>query len=462
MITRYLSLILLLIVLLAAPSTLIAQTTSQPIIILGNGDLWVWDNGLTPLTQTGNVIGAVISPDGTHIAYNILSPVTVDALERVGGWNGYRPDNIHIIGVDGSDRRVVGDQPSDAVLFADDGSPNNAWVRSLPTWSPDGAQLAWTEYNIGQISENSGRLIIYNLNSAQAQTGATSLPDMQAAGPPPIDVHWGNTSLALWLWNYMDEDNNLASAFWIYDPDYGASLEPISDEQSRKLNDIAWVHTEQALRLGLFYKDGTHDLMGPNGEIVAVYPASPALISGHALHNSVALTYKINPNAEFRERTIWTATYPDGDTYTLPYRGSDLTISPDGEAVAYVEDETLTIWSRDTTTTHPIDLPWIDTVMWGATTWRDGAPTYDCAAMPPTRLTVGAQARVIPGTSPNNMRATFPSGDVLTQLPPGDVFTVTAGPVCMAGYHWWQVDYQGTIGWTAEGGSGKYWIEPVP
>lgn len=36
-----------------------------------------------------------------------------------------------------------------------------------------------------------------------------------------------------------------------------------------------------------------------------------------------------------------------------------------------------------------------------------------------------------------------------------------AGPECSGGFAWWQVRYGGQIGWTAEGGDGVYWLEPV-
>ena len=35
------------------------------------------------------------------------------------------------------------------------------------------------------------------------------------------------------------------------------------------------------------------------------------------------------------------------------------------------------------------------------------------------------------------------------------------GPVCNEGYAWWQVDYEGAIGWTAEGDGTTYWTEPL-
>jgi uncharacterized protein YraI len=51
---------------------------------------------------------------------------------------------------------------------------------------------------------------------------------------------------------------------------------------------------------------------------------------------------------------------------------------------------------------------------------------------------------------------------VLTQIPSGGTFTVLAGPTCANGMNWWQVNYNGTVGWTAEGDASGYWLEPLP
>jgi hypothetical protein len=81
-----------------------------------------------------------------------------------------------------------------------------------------------------------------------------------------------------------------------------------------------------------------------------------------------------------------------------------------------------------------------------------------------SRLISGQQARVAP-TPPvaNSLRAQASSSSaLLTEIPPGDVFTVIGGPTCGTdGRTWWQVNYNGTVGWTAEGDNGVYWLEPL-
>lgn len=82
----------------------------------------------------------------------------------------------------------------------------------------------------------------------------------------------------------------------------------------------------------------------------------------------------------------------------------------------------------------------------------------------PPRLVVGAQGRVTPG--PSNALRSQPSRDgrisaVIGSIPGGGVFTVLNGPACADGYAWWQVSYQGVVGWTPEGEGRTYWLEPL-
>lgn len=79
-----------------------------------------------------------------------------------------------------------------------------------------------------------------------------------------------------------------------------------------------------------------------------------------------------------------------------------------------------------------------------------------------TRVTTGIQARVTPG-APNNLRSEpLSTASVVGQIPPGGIFEIMAGPACDDGIIWWQVNFDGVIGWTAEGQGGEFWIEPLP
>lgn len=88
-----------------------------------------------------------------------------------------------------------------------------------------------------------------------------------------------------------------------------------------------------------------------------------------------------------------------------------------------------------------------------------------CADAPTPRLTPGGMGRVVPGEGVgNNLRATPSSaGTVLGVMPDGEIFTVMSGPQCVEGFNWWPIRrWDGQAGFTSEGASGEYWLEPWP
>lgn len=87
------------------------------------------------------------------------------------------------------------------------------------------------------------------------------------------------------------------------------------------------------------------------------------------------------------------------------------------------------------------------------------AQQASCPGSLPLRLSIGDPAQVTPGAS-NRMRAeATTSAARIGEIPGGSVVLVLDGPVCADGYTWWQVDYDGLVGWTVEG-SDSYWLEP--
>jgi hypothetical protein len=89
---------------------------------------------------------------------------------------------------------------------------------------------------------------------------------------------------------------------------------------------------------------------------------------------------------------------------------------------------------------------------------------FVCSNSPRTRLVVGGTGRVIPGPA-NVLRSAPGTGSnsvVIGQIPGGSGFSVISGPQCgNDGRAWWQVNYAGAVGWTAEGEGGTYWVEPI-
>jgi Tol biopolymer transport system component len=83
-----------------------------------------------------------------------------------------------------------------------------------------------------------------------------------------------------------------------------------------------------------------------------------------------------------------------------------------------------------------------------------------CPGFLPSRLVIGQKGQVLPGQS-NRVRAAPPSGAILTVMPAGSVFDVLGGPTCTSnGIAWWQIKFNGIVGWTAEGQGNSYWLQP--
>ncbi|GAB4573299.1 MAG: hypothetical protein Kow0077_15260 [Anaerolineae bacterium] len=93
--------------------------------------------------------------------------------------------------------------------------------------------------------------------------------------------------------------------------------------------------------------------------------------------------------------------------------------------------------------------------------WLD---PLSCGSGLPIRLVPGEQGRVTLDPPLDNIVRSQPgrgAGALIGEIPPGGIFTVLEGPQCgTEGMAWWRVDYNGLVGWTAEGENGVYWLEP--
>ncbi len=84
-----------------------------------------------------------------------------------------------------------------------------------------------------------------------------------------------------------------------------------------------------------------------------------------------------------------------------------------------------------------------------------------CAGIP-IRLRTGEPGRVIPYGIPNNVReGAGTSNSYVGEIPNGGEFTVLDGPQCTAEGAWFQVDYNGMVGWTIESYFNEFFLEPL-
>lgn len=97
---------------------------------------------------------------------------------------------------------------------------------------------------------------------------------------------------------------------------------------------------------------------------------------------------------------------------------------------------------------------------------------YPCINAMPSSLNVGMVAYVSP-IPPLSVRIRSTPGinsEKVTEVNPGELITITGGPVCADGMVYWEVEYRFSItgmagvvsGWMAEGGQGTYWLLPCP
>jgi uncharacterized protein YgiM (DUF1202 family) len=181
-------------------------------------------------------------------------------------------------------------------------------------------------------------------------------------------------------------------------------------------------------------------------------PTAPPPVTGAAITvtNASRLNVRNAPNA-FTGQVL--TRISRGDTFPIVGRNSDSSwwqINVNG-TVGWIN-------ARYVTAVNAQNVPVTSTV----TNTPGGAPqVVQCPGFLPSRLAAGRLARVIPGQS-NNFRSQPTLGNnVIGQIPGGATFTVVSGPQCASNIAWWQVNFNGVVGWTAEGSGNEYWLELV-
>ncbi len=458
----------------ALPGPLAAQTAETPIVLFLEQDLWTYTPSTGAFAQwTENAYidrdSVSISPDGTRLVYKYAAPVTVEAWERVGGFSGYPPSDIGFGYLDTGQLHTAAEQPPDAVLFAEDGRPDSAIERSNPTWAPGSECFAWAEVHHPSYAPETNRLMKFCWQPGEPEAIVSGLPE-QAGVPGPLHVEWGPGGLAVLSYEYVE--GKFITNLLLYN-EFGTLLGQTNltgPDEVGYLMDMHWLGDQ----IGLLYDDAEWRVVDPQTLAVTPLGTTPFLRSSLAPETSLALQFSEDPEASPLRDRLWKVWQPGGEALDLPYHGYHLVLAPDGSAVAYVNDiGQLVIWRPDGI--EEIDTPFMlpdarsfTPVFWGPAEWDNRLPAgtgrlFECPGAPMARLVVGQSGRVIPGTSPNNLRdQPGTSGTtVVGEVPAGGVFMVTGGPQCSDGLIWWLVNYEGTVGWTAEGDASAYWLEPV-
>ncbi|MCZ7546936.1 MAG: hypothetical protein M5R40_26970 [Anaerolineae bacterium] len=343
------------VVLALAVGTSAGAQEEAPAILLIDGDLWSWlppNGALRQLTTWGYNHEPVISPDGSRIAYNSAAEITVAAIEREGGiGGGATPSNIWLMErATGEAFRVI-DQPPDASLFVS-GVPDKGVSRSTPTWSPDGAMLAWTELT---YPEGEHRLGVYDLASGQVRVMPLDIPE-QYGVPTPLWVAWGGGGIAVRSITVEPATSAQMEAVLVYDAD-GAlvsetDLQATGDEFPIE---FMWIEDAGVDYVGVLYNTGRWALIDPAGAAMPM-DGAPALYSVAQSPDGVSVTFRLSAEKDYE----WSVVYADGRAEPLGvFYPWQIAISPAGEAILLTDHPSfgaLSLWSggrASPSTTNP-------------------------------------------------------------------------------------------------------------
>jgi len=480
-------LLMVLLLSLMAVSNLHAQG-SPPLIIMMEGQLYTWaDGSLTPFTACHTTPERIISPvsnsaDGTQIAYLTQPPIVAQAMEAFGGSIGgvVAFDNLWRCDITTGTAGLIAGQPPNA-SFMVEGAPDVGIAHSDPVWSPDGTRMAWTElrYPGAELA-----LVVYNIENGASTAFPLAVPENPMGMPAPLMVMWGETGIMVWSIALNEETFILEENVLIYD-DAGNLLQTLTLDPGQGEEDFIYervlLEDNGKEYIGLLYIDSGWQLVDPEtgvaqpmGGLAELYdPANPG---------GASLLFSLDDQFNY----YWQYATADG-LYTDPtgqplaiynFSRSAIALSPAG-ALAFTVFDGAYIFSEGESQFLPGTEPTMSglhSLTWGGTAWRVRRDVQAAAAPPveataPTtcpgtqtsRLIVGQDGRVAEPTVPNNLRATpSANGELIGQIPGGQQFSVMDGPVCADGFAWWQVNFNGIVGWTVEGSANDYFLEPLP
>ncbi len=354
-----------------AISTASAQANT-PLILWIRGDLYSatsFDTDPVALTTDGTISGPVLSPDGQTIAYKAADQVGLDALDRVDA-SGFiadidLPADIYLINLanatsTATNQQIAG-QPADASLLVE-GTPDNATIRSTPVWSPDGTQLAWTEY---AYPDGQPALIVYDRAAATTTTIAANLPAPLVQGAAPA-LKWGSGGIAI----NASTDNASEQDYLIYDTNGALLARPrLAAVESDPAVDFVWI--EGANQLGIVYTSARWIVLDPVTGVAQAALALPQLTT--AASGSRALRFGADPTEGF----FWEVV---GENAAAPGSPAQVTLSPDGQQIAFTgfpSSGAVTIWQNGSTVTIPhtgsnLDELQVGALLWGYTYWTMG------------------------------------------------------------------------------------------
>ncbi len=343
----------------------VSAQDATPLILWIRGDLYrvdSFDAAPVALTQNGTISGPVLSPNGQRIAYKAAAPVGMEALDRVDA-SGFiadidLPGDIYFLDLASGQSTQLSMQPRDASLFVD-GVPDHATIRSTPVWSPNGEQIAWTEFDYpdGQPS-----IVISGVDYDALGAIAENIPApiVQGAAPP---LRWGSGGIAVNASTDAAGDQD----YLLYDTRGKLLSHPrLAAVPNDQVVDFAWI--EGINQLGILYQSSGWILIDPATGVAQAAPTIPEITT--AANGSHTLRFGADPTDGF----FWEVVDTNAAAAGSP---AQVTLSPDGQQVAFIgfpSSGAVSVWHDDDTTAIPntgsnLDELQVGALLWGYTYW---------------------------------------------------------------------------------------------
>lgn len=446
---------------------------------------------------TQGIASLRLNDQGTAAAWLAPPEEFSPAFEQFGSYpnpNTRTPANVIVQSENARPLPIAG-QPQDASFMDTSLAADNALVRSPAAWSPDGARFAYTEYTWGPEGPSSQIINIYDTRTGQI-TPVYELPYQVSSPPAPVSLQWSPAGILFYSFHAYPENFTRETDLIVINPDTGATIYtydiPI-DDPNAAVQSAFWIETGDGWQIGVILVTFDRFMIDPaDGSQTPLDDATLEWRSARMADDAAGFALVIDSLADGTFQ--WAKIGADGALINIQYAQNfepcPPLLSADGQSALWLNyTGEFFSWTGGFSGATGITLNEaapgsLLAADWGWGYWqlRTGAPVVDaegvsaaplpqdnayafaitCPGFMPSRMVLGATGYVTVGGGANNLRE-LPSRDgaLLGQIPEGAAFTVVEGPTCTEDMAWWRVNFNGIVGWTAEGQGDVYWLTPT-